>query len=101
MARKSIAEYQPIYDFCQNLSDQEVRQKILALVVPRLLALPALSNNDEHLFTGEINLVDQSISYNLRRCGRLCQTHSTALLAKFAAFIARVAFEHDFGGGKD
>lgn len=102
IAKRSIDEYRRIDDYCQKLPRQEAEQ-ILSLVSHRLLALPALLplNSEESLFTGRINLTDQSVCYELRRCGRLCQAHSTVLLAKFAAFLARAAFEHDFGGEKN
>lgn len=97
-AKQTIDQYQKIHEVYNKLSENET-DSIQALVLGRILELPTAltSNGEESLFTGEINLSDKSISYNLRRCGRLCQSHSTALLAKFAAFFARAAFEHDFG----
>lgn len=53
--------------------------------------------SNDNLFSGKINVVEKSISYNFRRVGRLRAPRSTALLARYANFIARQAFDHDFG----
>jgi len=102
LAKGTIDQYKQIHSYCSKLAQKEA-ERVLALARARILALPASSssNGEENLFTGEITLSDQSISYGLRRSGRLCQAHSAALLAKYAAFLARTAFEHDFGGGED
>jgi hypothetical protein len=95
-----INQYKKIYSYCIKLPREE-HEQILALAVPRILALPPSQpvNEEESPFTGKfiVSESESSIYYDLRRCGRLSQAHSTALLAKFAAFIARTAFEHDFG----
>lgn len=99
--RGTIDQYKQIQGYCSKLFEEEAEQ-VLALARARMLSLPIFlsPNGEENVFTGEINLSDQSISYNVRRSDRLCQAHSTALLAKFAAFLARTAFEHDFGRGE-
>lgn len=52
--------------------------------------------NDDKI-KGEIGADDTSIRYPLRRICRLRQPRATALLAKYANFMAREAFDHDFG----
>ncbi len=101
-ANQIIDQYRKVQEACKQISNGE-RDHILTLVSLRLLELPIAphSNQDNIIFNGNINPSEGYIRYNLRRCGRLCQTHSTALLAKFASFFARNAFEHDFGDGKD
>lgn len=93
-----ITQYQEICGYCQNISAEE-QAKVLALARANILMLPTSfsSNNTKNLFAGDINPSEQSVMYELERSGRLCSVYSTALLAKFAAFLARTAFEHDFG----
>ncbi|GHO69769.1 hypothetical protein KSC_086610 [Ktedonobacter sp. SOSP1-52] len=97
-AKELFEQYQQIYGYCSKLPPAEA-EHVLGFAKARILSVPLVSlpGTKENLFTGEINLDDWSIRYNLKRSGRLCQSHSTALLAKFAAFLARNAFEHDFG----
>lgn len=101
-AKQAIDQYRRLQDTCKTLSKDET-DYILNLALPRILELPIVptTNQIENIFTGNINPYEGSITYDLRRCGRLCQSHSSALLAKFASFFARNAFEHDFGGDKD
>jgi hypothetical protein len=94
-----IAQYDQVYRYCSKLLPDEA-EHVLSFAKARILALPE-TNEPINLFTGDINLSEQSISYNLRRSGRLSQDHSTVLLAKFASFIARNAFDHDFGEGRE
>lgn len=102
--KELIDQYEQINKACSKLLQEEAKQ-ILDLTRARILALPEVflldRNEKTSLFTGDIDLVRKIVSYNLKRSGRLCQEYSTALLAKFAAFLARDAFEHDFGRDKE
>jgi hypothetical protein len=44
-----------------------------------------------------INVEEKKLSYPLRRISRLRQPRAAALLARYANFVAREAFDHDFG----
>jgi hypothetical protein len=101
-ARKAIEDYQKLQELCKNLAEDE-RKYIFSLASPRLLELPMASTTDQSqdIFSGDINPSEGYIRYNLRRCGRLSQARSIALLARFASFLTRDAFEHDFGGGNE
>lgn len=44
-----------------------------------------------------INVEQKKLSYPLRRISRLRQPRAAALLARYANFVAREAFDHDFG----
>ncbi len=48
------------------------------------------------LFEGKVDGTTNSLTYNFRRVGRLRQPRAGALLSKYAASVAREAFEHPF-----
>jgi hypothetical protein len=52
--------------------------------------------SNEKLFGARI-MAGKSLSYNFRRVARLRQPRAAALLARYAGFVAREAFDHDFG----
>jgi hypothetical protein len=73
-------------------------KKLKARQLPKLVlqtAVPASSN--DKLFKGSINPNEESISYQVRRSGRLCQPRAVAALIKWASYMTRAAYEHDFG----
>ncbi len=72
-----------------QLQRENARSDVLALAVPQ-------SSND-NLFKGKIDPTERSISYGCRRVERLCQPQALAMLTKFANYLARAAFELDFG----
>ncbi len=82
IANKQINRY-------TQLQRENARREILALAIPQ-------SSND-NLFKGKIDPTERSISYECRRVGRLCQPQALAMLTKFANYLARAAFEVDFG----
>ena len=52
--------------------------------------------SNENIFAARI-VPGKLLSYNFKRVGRLRQPRAAALLARYAGFIAREAFDHDFG----
>ena len=80
--RKAITRYA---DFANKGSARD----ILKLLIP--------CSSNENLFKGTIDPQLNTISYDFARVGRLCQPYSGAMLTKYATYIARTAFEHDFG----
>lgn len=52
---------------------------------------------NEHRIKPTIDVREQKLSYPLRRISRLRQPRAAALLARYANFVAREAFDHDFG----
>jgi hypothetical protein len=57
--------------------------------------LVARSSNSEFLLP-TIDVDHKTISFNLKRVARLRQPRASALFSRFANFIARQAFDHDF-----
>lgn len=45
----------------------------------------------------QIDTVNKSLTYNLKRVGRLRQLRAAALLIRYANFLSRYAFDHDLG----
>lgn len=56
----------------------------------------ARCSNDK-LFIPTLNLGLKTLTYNFKRVGRLRQPRAAALLSRYANFLARHAFDHDFG----
>jgi hypothetical protein len=59
-------------------------------------ALVAKCSNEDKI-KGQIDIPAKTLSYPLRRIGRVRQFRAAALLARYANFVAREAFDHDFG----
>src|SRR5205085_6235648 len=59
-------------------------------------ALVARCSNSA-LFTPTIDISRKTVSFNPKRVARLRQPRAAALLSRFANFMARQAFDHDFG----
>jgi hypothetical protein len=55
------------------------------------------SCSNEKLLKAEIDIAAKTITYNLKRIGRLRQPRAAAILTRYANFLARYAFDHDFG----
>lgn len=66
-----------------------VPQKILDLLIP--------SPSHKATFKGSVNVENETVEYNCRRIGRLCEGRAVALLARLHSFDTRPAFELDFG----
>jgi hypothetical protein len=45
----------------------------------------------------DVDVANKSLSYNLKRVGRLRQLRAAALLSRYANFLSRYAFDHDLG----
>ena len=59
-------------------------------------ALTARCSNDG-LFPADIDLQHKTVTFGVRRVGRLKQPRAAGLLSRYANFLARQAFDHDFG----
>jgi hypothetical protein len=53
------------------------------------------------LFVPTVDVARQKVSFTVKRVGRLRQSRAAALLSRYANFMARQAFDHDFGERKD
>jgi hypothetical protein len=73
----------------QQLQQAQYKSEFLKLVIPK--------SSNENLFKGQIDMSERSLIYDCRRTGRLCQPRAAAMLTKFANYLARAAFEVDFG----
>jgi hypothetical protein len=60
----------------------------------RQLGIPKVS--EKELFVGKIE-TENTLSYDIKRIGRLNHVHAAAALLKFSAYTSRPAFELDFG----
>jgi len=55
------------------------------------------SSSNEKLLKAEVDSATKTITYNLKRIGRLRQPRAAAVLTRYANFLARYAFDHDVG----
>lgn len=53
--------------------------------------------SNEGLFPANIDLEKKTLTYSVKRVGRLKQPRAAGLLSRYANFMARQAFDHDFG----
>jgi hypothetical protein len=62
------------------------------------ILLPRSSHGGNGIFKANIELQkeNEAISYTCRRIGRLCLPRAGEMLTKYAQYISRSAFEHDF-----
>lgn len=62
------------------------------------LLLPKSSHDKSGLFKANVDRQKgkESITYDCRRIGKLCMPMAGAMLTKYAHYISRSAFEHDF-----
>jgi hypothetical protein len=86
-AKNTINRYKE-YNKGNKLKDKD----ILQLVVPKS------SHYKNGLFKAEIDCskAGGEILYGCQRVGRLCQPRAGEMLTKYAHYISRMAFEHDF-----
>jgi hypothetical protein len=73
----------------RGLADRGIATDVLKLTIPQ--------SSNEKLFAAEINLPQNTIKYKCKRLGRLRQPQATAMLSRFANYMARAALEMDFG----
>lgn len=55
------------------------------------------SCTNEKLLKAVVDLGTRTLTYNLKRVRRLRQPRAAAILSRYANFVARYAFDHDFG----
>jgi hypothetical protein len=72
---------------------EELRKREVTVAAAAMVA----RCSNENIFTPEIDLTTKALSYNVRRIRRLRQPRAAAILSRYAHFIARYAFDHDFG----
>jgi hypothetical protein len=71
---------------------EKIKKKDLNFLIPKS------SHDKGGLFKAKIDCgkAGRSITYGCQRVGRLCQPRAGAMLTKYAYYISRAAFEHDF-----
>jgi hypothetical protein len=86
---KLIKEFQKTIKHTEDLVQKGVSPNAAAALVAR--------SSNSTLFSPSLDIAKKTLSFNLKRVGRLKQPRAAALLSRFANFIARQAFDHDFG----
>ena len=69
------------------------------ICVPDLQTALELSSSNFGLLQPTIDKATMTLTYNVRRTGRLCRARAEAMLAACASYHARPAFEQDIGSG--
>ncbi len=87
-ATKTISLYEFVKQN-QPIQQSGRQQEVLKAILPRSAPTQILKPN--------IDIATRSLSYNCKRTERLNQPQSGALLTAFCAYLARAAFEVDFG----
>jgi hypothetical protein len=90
---KLIRDFQKVIKHAEDLIQKGVSPNAAAALVAR--------SSNSTLFTPNLDIPRKTVSFNLKRVGRLKQPRAAALLSRFATFIARQAFDHDFGDYED
>ncbi|MDL1982507.1 MAG: hypothetical protein LWX02_13830, partial [Deltaproteobacteria bacterium] len=70
-----------------NKLPKEEKKQLLKYVLP-----PSSHSN---LFKGKV--VNQTLEYPLKRIGRITQSRALAILSRYTNYLARAAFDRDFG----
>jgi hypothetical protein len=86
---KLVKEFQKIIKQAEDLTKQGIPAQNAAALVARPSNSP--------LLTPTLDAAKKTVSFNLKRVVRLRQPRAAALLSRFANFMARQAFDHDFG----
>jgi hypothetical protein len=73
----------------EELTKKGIAPKIASTLVARCSNSP--------LFVPTVDVATKKVSFNVKRVGRLRQSRAAALLSRYANFMARQAFDHDFG----
>jgi hypothetical protein len=85
--KKIINRYARISQIDSNKLPKAEREQLLKYVLP-----PSSHTN---LFKGKI--VNQTLEYPLKRIGRITQARALAILSRYTNYLARAAFDRDFG----
>jgi hypothetical protein len=81
-----LTVYQKLFEVKKHGVPDEMRR---AIGVPK--------STDKSLFAGTFDTRTKTLSYDVKRTGRLSQIHSTAALLKYANYMSRPAFDLDLG----
>ncbi|MDL1986890.1 MAG: hypothetical protein LWX08_04370 [Deltaproteobacteria bacterium] len=84
---KIINRYIKINQIDGNKLPKEEKKQLLKYVLP-----PSSHSN---LFKGKV--VNQTLEYPLKRIGRITQSRALAILSRYTNYLARAAFDRDFG----
>src|SRR5207244_7515825 len=88
--------YEKLVKKCKKvITDADELTKRGMSIKPAAALVARCSNSP--LFTPTIDIAQKTVSFNLKRSARLRQPRAAALLSRFANFMARQAFDHDFG----
>ena len=90
LAEKTIVRFR---EASEALTGKGVPQHVANAILKQVV--PGFSNNN--LVEGSVDLTESSLSFPIKRVGRLNQSQAAAMLTKYANFYSRAAFEHDFG----
>jgi hypothetical protein len=58
-------------------------------------------SSNQKLFKPKIDLQTKTLSYDVKRVGRFTQPRAASLLSRYANFLARHAFDHEFGKSEE
>ena len=85
--KKAVNRFKRINEAVENKVKKDDIQHVLNAIIP-----PSSLTNT---FKGKID--GQTVEYPLKRIGRINQTRAVAILSRYAGFLARTAFDRDFG----
>lgn len=87
--QKLTKEFQKVIKHVEDLIQKGISPNAAGALVAR--------SSNSTLLTPNVDIAKKTISFNLKRIGRLKQPRAAALLSRFANYMARQAFDHDFG----
>lgn len=85
--KKAVNRFKRINEAVENKVKKDDIQHVLNAIIP-----PSSLTNT---FKGKID--GQTVAYPLKRIGRINQARAVAILSRYAGFLARTAFDRDFG----
>jgi hypothetical protein len=87
--KKLVDELGKLVRRVEELTKKGIKPQIASTLVARC--------SNSALFVPSVDVAAKKVSFNVKRVGRLRQSRAAALLSKYANFMARQAFDHDFG----
>jgi hypothetical protein len=90
------SHYERLVKECQKLLNQTAELTKTGTTLKAAAGLVARASNSA-LLTPTLDIAKKTVSFNFKRIARLRQPRAAALLARFANYMARQAFEHDLG----
>jgi len=85
--KKAVNRFERINNSMENAVKKDDIKYVLNATIP-----PSSLTNT---FKGKVD--GQTIEYPLKRIGRVIQTRAVAILSRYAGYLARTAFDRDFG----